>query len=261
MGTSNVWDPAGGSHPNCTVTVDPQGGDRGSRRIGLATSTSPWGPWTRRDAPIFGPGNRTANEWDWSDVSNVTPIILANGTTVLLYKGRGHVQAMGAASGRAYDGPFQRTRPTAPVLSWHVEDTWGWVRAASAGNPEVLHVLSHVGNGARAAGGHAWSFDGVNWVDTTAVHGGVPAYTGRVQWADGNVTVLERRERPQALLRRSAVMGSGNASGVDSAASDSYGEPEVICTSAQPAACKTDGGPPVSTASCRSFTMCATVAS
>ncbi len=72
MGTANTWD-VNGSHPNCTQVVDPNQGDRASRRIGLATATSLWGPWTRRDAPIFGPGDAAAGEWDYTDVSVRAP--------------------------------------------------------------------------------------------------------------------------------------------------------------------------------------------
>ena len=67
------------------------------------------------------------------------------------------------------------------MLASVVEDTWGWVQPAAASRPEVLHVLSHVGNGEHAAGGHAWSLDGLRWHDTTAVRAGVPAYTGQVR--------------------------------------------------------------------------------
>ena len=62
---------------------------------------------------------------------NPTPIFLSNGSTVLLYKGRGSVQAMGAARAPRYDGPFARLNPAAPVLSASVEDTWGWVQPAA----------------------------------------------------------------------------------------------------------------------------------
>lgn len=240
MGTSNTWDPKNGSHPNCTLAADPQQGSRATRRIGIATAASPFGPWTRRDAPIFGPGTH-GTEWDWSDVSNPTPVLLPNGSTLLLYKGRGHVQAMGAAVAADFDGPFVRTSPNAPVLAAAVEDTWAWVRPAVDGvRPWTIHTLSHVGNGAHAAGGHAWSADGVHWNDTTVTPGGVPSYTGEVTWSDGTTTVLARRERPQVLLT----------------ADD--GEPAVICTSAQSENDRhkcADGGAKVP-AACRSFTMC-----
>ena len=297
MATRDTWSAAGGAHhPNCTAAVDPQQGDRATRRLGVAMAPTPWGPWTRRDKPLFGPGNRSAGEWDWLDVSNVTPIFLRNGTVVLLYKGRGHTQAMGSAAAAHFDGPFVRTSPTRPVLSTAVEDTWGWVQRASSpanatasslanatasslanataswggasargsssaapggadsrSHPEVLHVLSHVGNGASAAGGHAWSYDGVRWVDTTGANA---AYTGRVRWASNASSVLYRRERPQVLLRPAA-----GAAGRDGASpGDSYGVPAVLCTSAQQEPCPHDGGPERETKECRSFTMCEAIA-
>ena len=89
-GTQLNWN---GTHPNCTASVDPNQGDRATRRIGIATAASLHGPWMRRAAPIFGPGDRAAGAWDWLDVSNPTPILMANGTALLLYKGRGHLQA------------------------------------------------------------------------------------------------------------------------------------------------------------------------
>jgi len=245
MGTANTWDPHNGSHPNCSVTVDPNQGDRASRRIGVATAVSPWGPWERREQPIFGPGDALAGDWDFTDVSNPTPIFMSNGSTVLLYKGRGHVQAMGAARAPSFAGPFVRLRPSTPILSG-VEDTWGWVQPASANHPEILHVLDHAGNGANSAGGHAWSLDGVTWTDTTVKAGGAPAYTGRIRWSNGTETVMLRRERPQVLLRATP----------SAAVTDSYGEPAVICTSVQPLSCPKDGGPPETTDACRSFTVC-----
>lgn len=260
-GTNNTWDPTNGTHPNCTRKVDPQTGDRASRRIGVATAPTPWGPWARRAAPIFGPAE---GAWDYRDVSNPTPLIFANGSVLMLYKGRGRIQAMGAARASAYDGPFTRLQPKAPVLGQAVEDTWAWRQPADApgGRPEVLHALSHVGNGAHAAGGHAWSLDGVEWHDTTVVHGGggVAAYTGRVSWADGTTSTLARRERPQILLRRApAAVRSGDGPGRDA---DGAPRPAVICTSAQladPRDCQ-DGGP-ADPPACKSFTMCEEVAS
>lgn len=253
MGTNNTWDPLHGTHPNCSVTPDPQRGSRASRRIGVATATSLYGPWMRRSVPVFGPS--TSGAWDWLDVSNPTPIIFANLTTVLLYKGRGHIQAMGAAKSDHFAGPFVRVRPEAPVLSAAVEDTWAWVQPAARDRPEVLHTLSHVGNGAHAAGGHAWSLDGVSWVDTTVARGGAPSYTGRVHWADGSTTILARRERPQILLRHPAGERRGGPVGV----------PEVVCTSAQLSDSHshsdrhcTDGGQG-EPEDCKTFTMCETI--
>ena len=255
MGTSNTWDPANGTHPNCTSSYDAQQGSRATRRIGVATSKSLSGPWLRRDAPIFGPGNASAGDFDYTDVSNPTPILFQNGSVVLLYKGRGHVQTMGVATAPHFDGPF--TRLAAPLaLPYGVEDTWGWIESAPAaansangadgadrGRVEVLHVLAHSGNGATSAGAHGYSTDGISWTWSSS-----PAYTGMVRWSNGSSSVLARRERPQVLL----TPASGERHG------SSYGLPEVICTSAQALECPHDGGP--GTTPCRTFTMCAAVA-
>lgn len=280
MGTKLDWN--GTHHPNCSTGVDPQQGDRATRRIGVATSASLHGPWTRRDEPIFAPGDRAAGVWDWLDVSNPTPILFRNGSALLLYKGRGRVQArahrssaeedlhckpvprlrtprarspvphrctpplghdallrglacpqaMGVAFGPRFDGPFERLRPAAPIAMPGAEDTWGW-RDERTG---VLHTLSHRGNGAAAAGAHAYSLDGVTWHQAEQ-----PAYTGRVLWADGTSRTLARRERPQALLGGG---GSGAA-------------PEVVCTSAQDQVDCEDGGPEADR--CRTYTICARV--
>ncbi|EOD31815.1 hypothetical protein EMIHUDRAFT_112628 [Emiliania huxleyi CCMP1516] len=256
MGSANTWDPRDGTHPNCTRRVDPRTGDRATRRVGLATSASLWGPWARRDSPLLGPGDRAAGDWDYEDVSNATPLLLRNGTVLMLYKGRGgDLQAVGVARCARFDGPCSRLRPASPVLSSRVEDTWGWVAPASEDGtrPEVLHVLSHAGNGATEAGGHAWSLDGVRWNDTTRSAGA--AYTGAVRWAGGGTQVMLRRERPQGLLRAAApVRGAGEEAG------GSYGVPEAVCTAVQPRRCPADGGPPSGTEDCRSFTICEAVA-
>ena len=104
MGSANTWDPRDGTHPNCTRRVDPRTGDRATRRVGLATSASLWGPWARRDSPLLGPGDRAAGDWDYEDVSNATPLHLRNGTVLMLYKGRGgDLQAVGVARCARFD--------------------------------------------------------------------------------------------------------------------------------------------------------------
>jgi hypothetical protein len=237
MGAANTWG-RNGSHPNCTAALDPEMGSHSTRRIGVATSSSLFGPWERRDEPIFGPGDKS--DWDYLDVSNPTPIIFRNGTTLMLYKGRGSVQAMGVAVAPRFDGPFVRSKRLAVVPG---EDTWGWIApATSDGATETLHTFTHDGNGATSAGGHAWSLDGLTWRSTSPA-----AYTGAVSWASGggtSTTILARRERPQVLLRPAPGEVDGS----------SYGWPERICTSAENVTCRHDGGP--GTSACRSYTIC-----
>ena len=237
MGTTNTWG-YNGSHPNCTVEYDNQQGSRGARRIGVATSDSLDGPWKRRDQPIFGPGNKSAGEWDNSDESNPTPIIAPDGSTVLLYKGAGWGgQHVGVALAARYDGPFVRSKQHGITGG---EDPWGWIDPRSG----TYHSFTHDSNGASAAGGHNWCLPemgfgpgqlGAPWMNASM------AYTGTVHWQNGSVSVLARRERPQVLF------AGKNATG------GSIGIPQYIFTSAQACETRQDGGP--STRGCRSFTM------
>lgn len=237
MGTKNTWDTTKGSHPDCRTSYDNQQGDRATRRIGVAISNSLYGPWTRFDTPVFGPGNRTKGEWDYGDVSNPTPIILRNGTTIMLYKGRGHYQATGVAVGTTPFGPFER--PTNQLGVVPGEDPWGWVQTSQDGT-EVMHSFTHDSNGATAAGGHAWSLDGVHWTKSEM------AYTGTVHWRNGTTKVVARRERPQVLLVDPTTHKPDARIG-------SYGIPWMLFTSTQDCFPKTDGGP--GTSGCRSYTM------
>ena len=110
MGSANTWDAVlHGRSPNCTRGDEPEWGDTATRRIGLATSSSLWGPWQRRDAPLLGPGQLAEGEWDHMDVSNAAPLFLTNGTVVLLYKGRGacvELRALPECQGRSPHQPW-----------------------------------------------------------------------------------------------------------------------------------------------------------
>jgi len=61
---------------------------------------------------------------------------------------------------------------------------WPWIDSDG-----VYHTLTHDGNGANGAGGHAFSFDGIHW------HEAPMAFTGNVTWPNGTSAVLVRRER------------------------------------------------------------------
>jgi hypothetical protein len=88
------------AHPNCTpgsrdAAANRTTGSHDGRRIGIAISSSLNGPWRRLAAPLFGPDPQA---WDNIDVSNPSPIFRANGSVIMLYKGRGRTaQHMGLA--------------------------------------------------------------------------------------------------------------------------------------------------------------------
>ena len=106
---------ADGPEPNCTHAYDPHTGNRASRRIGLALANSLDGPWHRLPSPVFGPC-APGTGWDYSDTSNAAPIIRKDGSVVLLYKGRGHVQAIGIAFAPGVEGPYTRNKTWATTV-------------------------------------------------------------------------------------------------------------------------------------------------
>eukprot|EP00912_Choanoflagellata_sp_UC4_P001691 UC4_evm6s1075 len=226
MGFEKNWKAPG--HPNCTSKYDPTLGDHSGRRIGLAMGDSPFGPWKRFDAPVFGPCGDATKCWDNLDVSNPTPIIKDDGNVIFLYKGRGRrKQAIGLAFG-PLEGPYVRNSTgLQSAQGLPGEDPWGWIDPSTG----VIHALTHSGNGETSAGGHSYSLDGIHWKEAEM------AYTGKVNWENGSFTVLERRERPQVLL---SPVNNG-----------SFGTPSILFTSAQPCAAAEDGG----AVPCRSFTM------
>eukprot|EP00054_Salpingoeca_dolichothecata_P013860 m.77608 g.77608 ORF g.77608 m.77608 type:complete len:507 (+) comp20691_c0_seq1:12-1532(+) len=213
-----------GKHPNCTQHYDPNTGDHSTRRIGLAVSNSLDGPWKRFPTPSFGPCT-SPGCWDTSDTSNPSPIIRANGSLVLLYKGRGKVQQLGIAWADSIDGVWERKMTPLPNVPQ--EDPWGYIDNETG----IYHVLTHDGNGATSAGGHSFSVDeGRTWIQAPM------AYTGSVIWTNGSSSVLARRERPQVLL--SDPYGG------------SYGTPLVLYTSGQTCIPNEDFG-----SVCRSYSM------
>ena len=166
-----------------------------SIRIGLATSKSVLGPWTRRDEPILRP---RPDKWDSTVVTNPAPCVLADGRILLLYRSNTpYGLRIGAAMADGPDAPFERVADD-PVLvfggSNHVEDPCIW----QAGDHFELLAKDMTGGitGEKHAGVHATSPDGLNWTRS----GPPKAYSRRVLWADGTLTVQGSLERPQLLF-------------------------------------------------------------
>ena len=161
----------------------------------MATSNSVAGPWNRRAEPILLP---RPGKWDSTIVTNPAPCVLEDGKILLLY--RSNTQdglRLGAARADDFRSPFERLSDP-PVLVFerghHVEDPYVW---QAEGQLElVAKDLTGGLCGEKHAGIHACSTDGVDW----DLSGDVKAYSRRVVWDDGNVTVQGCLERPQLLI-------------------------------------------------------------
>jgi hypothetical protein len=163
--------------------------------IGLATAPSVLGPWTRPDEPVLGP---RPNKWDGSIVTNPAPCVLADGRILLYYRSNTpDGLRIGAARAEALGAPFQRISED-PVLVFegdnHVEDPCVWW----AGDHLELLAKDMTGGitGEEHAGVHATSPDGLRWTLSDPPK----AYSRRVVWDDGSVTVQGSLERPQLLF-------------------------------------------------------------
>ena len=179
-----------------------------NKRIGLATSRSVFGPWTRRDTPLLLP---RPGKWDRTATTNPSAAILPDGTTYMIYKSRagdGAPLQLGIAVAPRPDGPFERLTD-GPAFDFgdphlHVEDPFLWrqdgrfhVILKDDYKPRAGEPFAAPGGGLTGewgAGVYATSDDCVAWT----FHG--KAYSRHVRWADGTVTEQPNVERPNLLL-------------------------------------------------------------
>lgn len=180
-------------------------------RIGLATSSSVYGPWERLDHPVLEP---RPGKWDGTVVTNPAPCVLPDGRILLVYRSNTPKGLrLGAAMAATLGAPFERTSDD-PVISFEgghfVEDPCIW----QTGDHFEMLAKDLTGiTGEIGAGIHATSADGVSWQLTD----NTPAYSRRIAWSDGTQTVQSHLERPQLLLKdgRPTHLFMATASGPD----------------------------------------------
>ena len=175
------------SAPNCSTNADLQ--PACMQRVGLATSDSPYGPWTHQ-APILEPGPPGA--WDDAFTTNPTVHIFPNDSVLVVYKARDLVDA-GMRTGVAYAdhwaGEYKRAQPSLPFnISAHCEDAGMYYSEAM----DVFRLVLHCGCNYQ----YMWSRNGINW---TAA--GPEQPWCNVTYTDNTTEQFARRERPQWLLQ------------------------------------------------------------
>jgi hypothetical protein len=172
------------------------------KRVGLAWSTSVYGPWNRRDQPVIEP---RAGHWDASITSNPSPVVLPNGHIYLVYKSspKDHQPPLllGAAEANSFNGEYKRLSDK-PIFEFHtdkrmdndVEDPFVWW----ATDHYELIMKDRFGHicGEEGGGIHASSKDGIHWV----LGNPVKAYSRKIKWQDGSTTMQANFERPFLLF-------------------------------------------------------------
>lgn len=190
-----------------------------NKRIGLATSKSVKGPWTRLDEPILEP---RPGRWDNQITSNPAPCVLPDGKVILVYKStrtghwkNGHFDPdlrLGVAIADNYMGPYKYMSEEA-ILPFSGTEKSDIVNFNSAEDPfiwydkEGFHLLCKVFTageqliGEKYGGIHAVSKDGINWRLAANPKG----YSRTITWDDGTIETLGARERVQLLIEDGVI--------------------------------------------------------
>ncbi|MGE4489472.1 MAG: glycoside hydrolase family protein [Kiritimatiellales bacterium] len=172
--------------------------------IGLARSTSPYGPWKRMDHPVLTSRN---GKWDEYMATNPAPLVQADGSVLLGYKsaedpekhGWPMILKYGLAWASCPEGPFERLLED-PIFQFddagvRIEDAYLWHEDGFY--QMILNDLTGKLTGEDHSGVHAFSEDGKLW--RIAEH--PQAYSRTVAWDDGATTVQGSLERPQLIMQ------------------------------------------------------------
>lgn len=176
---------------------------RANKRIGVATSKSPYGPWTRSDRPVLDVKPGTFYSFL---TSNPSPVIHEDGSVTMIFKSRRYKSTypyhsdmfLGLAKAPHYKGPY--TVIGDKPLFGHgdgfpeVEDPFLWK------DEKGYHLLAkdHQGKatGTRGDGLLAHSPDALHWtVDPSPL-----AYDKFVRRTDGTVVKYGQMERPGGIF-------------------------------------------------------------
>ena len=177
---------------------------RSNKRIGIATSKSPYGPWARRDAPALD----TKPDSFYSFLtSNPSPWINEDGSVVLMFKSRAYDDKypfqsrmfIGMAMAPDINSPLKVVSDE-PVFSKDkfgvIEDPFIWK------DENGYHMIAkdQYGEitGHHHAGVMAHSVDAINWmVDDQPL-----AYERVINWSDGQAIKMGQLERPFGLIEQ-----------------------------------------------------------
>ena len=176
---------------------------RSNKRIGIATSKTPYGPWQRNDAPVLD----TKPDTFYSFLtSNPSPLIKDDGSVLMLFKSRAYRDEfpyhgdmdIGVATAPHYQGPYTVFSDRS-IFDFEIEDPTIWR------DDQGYHMLAKDQRGEftghQGAGIHAVSQDGLEW----SLAEPALAYTKQVQWDDGTVEKMGQLERVSVLIEDGVV--------------------------------------------------------
>lgn len=175
---------------------------RSNKRIGIAYSKSPNGPWKRLDEPIL---KTKPNTFYSFLTSNAAPWINEDGSVVMIFKSRQYNEQfpyhsdmkIGVAKAPNFKGPYS-VASDKPIFGEgdmpEIEDPTLWKDEKGyhiLAKDQRGHITGHVGHGIIAN-----SKDGIFWKLDEKPY----AYTKTIQWDDGTEKTMGQLERVSVLL-------------------------------------------------------------
>lgn len=164
-------------------------------RIGMAYSSSVYGPWTRLDKPVL---DVRPSHWDSSIVTNPAPFIHPDGSIYLVYRSNTPTGLrLGLARTEKYTLPFERIA-NEPLFNFSkdkfCEDPFIWHNGDFF--EVIMKDMTGEITGEKHAGVHGFSNDGIHW----EISQNPKAYSRKIIWENGDTTKQGSFERPQLLL-------------------------------------------------------------
>lgn len=207
MGSTNPFDDVMKNPDTVTLESPYATVGRANKRIGIATSKSPYGPWQRRDAPILD--TRPGTFYSFL-TSNPSPLIREDGSVIMVFKARSHKKTypwhgdmvLGVATAPGFNGPYKVVSGE-PIFSrtkfGEVEDPFIWKDKTG------YHMIAKDQRGTITGKNHsgiiAYSKDGIHWQPEK----NPLAYTKEIKWSDGHTQVMGQLERPSPLIQNGVI--------------------------------------------------------
>ncbi|SFC54134.1 hypothetical protein SAMN05421747_11414 [Parapedobacter composti] len=196
----------------CLFYMGNSNGKTNTKRIGLATASSLYGPWERGDAPLLESG--APGEWDDHCTTNPAFVEAPDGTCQLFYKSwntyeyehsdhpsiRGN-RKYGLATAADVHGPYRR-HPANPVLDFssrggnaQFEDAFVWRE-----NGTYFLIARDMGVYNHEVGLIMESADGIHWSEPLIAYHELAHYVNEPP-APAHLKRYGRLERPMLLMR------------------------------------------------------------
>lgn len=175
-----------------------------NKRVGVAVSDSPTGPWERMDRPVIEPRQ---GRWDAAITSNPAAVIHEDGSVLLIYKSapvpypernKNGQMRFGVATADHYLGNYRRIRENNQIkiepIDTDVEDPYIWHDGSKYFM--LAKCMNESITGEAGAGFLSTSQNGIEW----QIAENPAAYGKTLKLSNGTIETMKRIERPQVFI-------------------------------------------------------------